>query len=111
MCRHGEPIGEGNQFILRLRADTLVPQATFSGCLENAGGAAVRLWGSRLRLPALGELLCRPLLLTVLALKMWPSKEGLHVAHRPWFPRRSKLQSLGEGDAKKSGSFGSSEAL
>lgn len=69
---HGEPVGEGNQFILRLRADTLVPQATFRGCLEKAGGAAVRSWGSRLRPPAHGEPLCRPLL-TVLALERWPS--------------------------------------
>lgn len=46
-------------------------------------------------LPAHSEPPCRLLLLIVLALRMWPPKGGLYVAHRPRFRCRSKLQSLG----------------
>lgn len=116
VCLHREPAGEGNQFVLRLRADILVLQAAFSGCLEKAGEAAVRFWGARSLPPVHGEPLCRPLLLTVLVLRMWPPKKGPHVAYRPRFRCRSKLQLLGVGSgngggAKKPVSFGSSEAL
>lgn len=105
MCLQGEPVGKGDQFIPHLRADILAPRASFSGCLEKAGGAAVRFWGARSTPLAHSEPPCLPLLLIVLALRMWLPKGELHVAHLPRFLCRSKLHLLGVG------TFGSSEAL
>lgn len=45
MCLHREQVGEGEQFIPRLRADILAPRAAFSGYLEKAREATARFRG------------------------------------------------------------------